>query len=169
MIYYVAIPLFLLMFVVFQHSLPGMLFLNRISVEMSLIIVVYAGFRMELVRGGALALMLGFLLDCFTGTVTGFYIMIYFILFSLSFMISPRIYAESAGFIVFATFIGGLIEGLLIITVNYLLYRTNIYYDLLWNFFPQLLIVSGISPVFFKIFDKFGMTYGGYAWPVRRT
>jgi hypothetical protein len=169
MIYFVVIPLFLLMFVVFQHSVPGMLFSTGITLEMSLIIAVYAGFRMDLVKGGGLALVLGFILDCLTGTISGFYTVIYFALFSLAFLISPRIYAESAGFIVLATFVCGLIEGFLIIAANYFLYRTDVHYDLLCYFFPQLLIVSGVSPLFFKIFDKFGSVYGGYAWPVRRT
>jgi hypothetical protein len=169
MIYYVTIPLLLLLLVVFQHSVPGMLFFHSVTVEMSLIIVVYAGFRMELVKGGGLTLMLGFFLDCITGTISGFYTLIYFFLFSLSFLISPRIYAESPGVIAFATFICGLLEGLLVIIFNYLLYGTNLYYDIIHSFFPQLLVVSALSPVFFKILDKFGITYGGYAWPVKRT
>ncbi len=168
MIYYVLLPIFLLLFVVLQHSVPGVLFLNSITVEISLIVVIYAGFRLDILKGGALALMLGFILDCITGAISGFYTLIYFFIFSLSFLISPRIYAESPGFIVFSTLVCGVLEGLLIVAFNYLIYGTHLFYDT-WRFFlPQLIVVSAISPFLFKFFDGLGIDYGGYARSAKR-
>lgn len=130
--------------------------------------VVYAGFRLHLVKGGVLTLLLGFVMDCITGATSGFYALIYLTLFSFSFLIAPRIYAESAGFVAAMTLFCGLLEGLLIITFNYLIYGTHLLYDTLRIFIPQLIVVGVISPVLFKIFDKFGPIYGGYAGSAKR-
>lgn len=163
MIFYVTLPFLLLLFVVFQHSVPGMLSLNRVSMEISLILVVYTGFRLSIVRGSVLVLMLGFMMDCITGAISGFYMLIYFALFSLTFIISPRVYSESSGFIMAVTLACGILEGFLIVAFDYLLYRTDLLSDTLCFFFPQVIILSVISPFLFKFFDRFGMYHGGYA------
>jgi rod shape-determining protein MreD len=168
MIYYIGLPFFLVLFVVFQHSIPGVLFLNTITVEISVIVVIYAGFRLRLIKGSLLALLLGFIMDCITGAISGFYTLIYFSLFSIAFVVSPRIYAEGPGFIVFTTFVCGLLEGLLIVVFNYFIYGTHLFQDTFRFFFPQLIVISAVSPVFFKIFDRLGIYYGGYARSVKR-
>jgi cell shape-determining protein MreD len=167
-IYYITLPFFLLLFVVLQHSVPRVLFLNSINLEISLIVVIYAGFRLDIIKGIVLTLILGFIMDCISGAISGFYTSIYFFLFSLSFLISPRIYAESPVSIAFTTLICGLLEGLLIVVLNYLLYGVNLLYDTFCFFFPQLIVVSAISPVLFKFFDRFGIFYGGYARSAKR-
>jgi rod shape-determining protein MreD len=168
MIYYALLPIFLMLFVVFQHSVPGVLFFNSITVELSLILVVYAGFRLEMMKGGVLALMLGFMMDCITGAISGFYTLIYFLLFSMSFLISPRVYGESPGFVVFMTFAGGILEGILIVVLNYLIYGNHLFYDTFRFFLPQLIVASAVSPFLFKFFDRFGNLYGGNARSPRR-
>ena len=90
MIYYLTLPLCLLLLVVIQHTVPGVFLLNSGTVEMSLIAVIYAGFRLGMIRGGVLTLMLGFIMDCITGVPSGFYILIYFAIFSLSLQDNDR-------------------------------------------------------------------------------
>ena len=168
MIHYATLPILLLLLVVIQHSVPGVLFFNSITVEISLVIVIYAAFRFDIMKGTLLTVILGFIIDCITGAISGFYTFIYFFLFSLAFLIAPRIYAESSGFIALMTFFSGLLEGLLIVIFNYLIYGTHMFYDSLRFFLPQLIVVSAISPFLFTFFDKTGIFYGGYARSARR-
>jgi hypothetical protein len=168
MIQYITLPMSVLLLVVLQHSVPGVLFFNSITVEISLIVVIYAGFRFDIIKGAVLTVVMGFIMDCITGAISGFYTLIYFFLFSFSFLVSPRVYAESSGIIALMTFFSGLLEGLLIIILNYLIYGTHMFYDTFRFFIPQLIVVSAISPFLFKFFDKFGFFYGGYARSARR-
>ena len=168
MIYYVTLPLLLLLFVVFQHSVVPALFLNSIKVEISLIVILYAGFRLEIIRGVILALLLGFMMDCISGALSGVYSLIYFILFAIAYLIAPRVYGESSGFIILLTAISGLLEGLLMILFNLLIYGTHDFYSTYRFFLPQLIVVSVVSPIFFKFFDRFGLYHGGYARSAKR-
>lgn len=168
MIYFTTLPVVLLFFVVFQHSVMPALFLNSIKVEISLIMILYAGFRLELIRGVVLALLLGFMLDCISGAFSGFYSLIYFILFSIAYMVAPRVYGESPGFIVMLTMVCGCLEGLLMIIFNLLIYGTHDFYSTYRFFLPQLIVVSIVSPVFFKFFDRFGLYHGGFARSAKR-
>jgi hypothetical protein len=163
-----TLPLFLLLFIVLQHAVPGVLFFNSITLELSLIVVIYAGFRLDIIKGTVLTLILGFMMDCISGAISGFYTSIYFFLFSLTFLISPRIYAESSGSIIFTTLFCGLLEGLLIVAFNYLIYGMHLFYDTFHYFFPQLIVVSAISPLLFKFLDRFGIFYGGYSRSAKR-
>ncbi|MDD5168176.1 MAG: hypothetical protein PHN75_05120 [Syntrophales bacterium] len=163
MTYYLTLPFLLLFFVVFQHTVPGVLFLSSMSLEISLIIVVYAGFRLNILRGGILVLILGFIMDCIVGTISGFYTLIYFSLFSMIFLVSPRLYSESSSIVVIMTFISGILEGLLIVAFDYLIYGTHLFFDTFCFFFPQVIVLSFLSHFLFKFFDRFGMYHGGYA------
>ncbi|HEX7539367.1 MAG TPA: hypothetical protein VF358_03605, partial [Syntrophales bacterium] len=67
MAYYIVLPFFTILLVVLQRTLLELLFGGRIGVEVSLILVIYAGFHLDVVRGGILAFLAGFLLDCVSG------------------------------------------------------------------------------------------------------
>jgi rod shape-determining protein MreD len=168
MIFFLTAPLFLLLLVVFQHAVTGEILPGTPCLELSLVVVLYMGFRLHLVRGATMALLLGFILDCITGSITGFFTLVYFALFILGYGISPRLYGESPGFIVVLTLAGGLLEAILVALLNYLVYGIHNIGDTFRLFLPQLVIVGAISPFAFKLLDRFGFYHGGYARPAER-
>jgi len=60
-------------------------FPGRLVFELSLIVVIYAGFRLDLIRGSILAFVLGFVFDCVSGSVLGLFTFIYVVIFLCSF------------------------------------------------------------------------------------
>lgn len=149
MIYYFLLPFMVVGLVVLQSTLGDILFSGRIMLELSLIAVIYAGFRANLVRGMILAAFMGFVLDCFTGAVLGLFTLIYLLVFTLSFFVSLRVVSEKRYFIALFSFVCCVLESLI---VN-LVYRLFLNYDMPGNtllvFAPQAILVSVLSVGFF--------------------
>ena len=66
------LPFLMLLVVIPQITLLDVLALRWVNMEISLICVIYAGFRFDAVRGGLMALVLGFFLDCLTSAIFNF-------------------------------------------------------------------------------------------------
>jgi len=162
MIFFVLVPWLLMFLVVFQHTVLGAIFFHTIAVEISLVLVIYAGLRMEVRRGSFLVLILGLMMDCITGTGSGFYALVYALVFLLVYLLSLQVYAESTPFLIMLTLGCGLGEGLLLLTLNMVIYGTNVFLDLVRYFLPQLLLVSAISPFLFRFFHRIGWLHDGY-------
>jgi rod shape-determining protein MreD len=152
MVYYIVLPFFATLLIVLQRTLLDLLFGGRIGVEVSLVLVIYAGFHLDMVRGGVLAFLMGFLLDCVSGTIMGLYTFIYVMVFILSFLLSPRIYGERMLFIMGYTFVCALLEGLVIFAVYWFIYGTDVSPGLLRTYFPQALVAGVLSPALFTLF-----------------
>ena len=60
MIYYLLLPILLLLLVIVQITILDLFSLGWIGMEISLIVVIYAGFHLDALRGGILSLLLGF-------------------------------------------------------------------------------------------------------------
>jgi hypothetical protein len=73
MIYYLSLPLFLLFLIVLQSSISDVLLFGVVGVEISMILVLYAGFHLDVIKGGILSFVAGFFLDCVSGSVSGLY------------------------------------------------------------------------------------------------
>ncbi|HEU19989.1 MAG TPA: hypothetical protein ENO00_11560, partial [Deltaproteobacteria bacterium] len=114
MIYYVIVPVFSVLLVIFQSTFLDILFLGKIRLEITLIVVIYAGLYMNVVKGGALSVLLGFLLDSMTGVMPGLYVFLYVTIFVLSNRLSYRVYSEGITFIILFTFLCSLSEGVII-------------------------------------------------------
>ena len=162
MIFFILVPWLLMFLVVFQHAVLGAMFFHTIAVEISLVLVIYAGLRMEVRRGSFLVLILGLMMDCITGTGSGFYALVYALVFLVVYLLSLQVYAESTPFLIVLTLGCGLGEGLLLLTLNRLIYGTNVFLDLVRYFLPQLLLVSAISPFLFRSFHRIGWLHDGY-------
>jgi len=158
MAYYIALPFFTILLVVLQRTLLDLLFGGRIGVEVSLILVIYAGFHLDMVRGGVLAFLTGFLLDCVSGTITGLYTFTYVLIFILSYLLSPRIYGERMLFIMGYAFLCVLLEGLFIFTVYWSVYGTDVSQGLLRTYLPQALVAGVLSPALFTLFNRLEAT-----------
>jgi len=154
MAYYVILPFFTILLVVLQRTLLDLLFGGRIGVEVSLVLVIYAGFHLDMVRGGVLAFLTGFVLDCVSGTITGLYTFTYVLIFLLSYLLSPRIYGERMLFIMGYAFMCVLLEGLFIFAVYWSVYGTDVSQGLLRTYLPQALVAGVLSPALFTLFNR---------------
>jgi rod shape-determining protein MreD len=154
MIYYVMLPIFSLALIVFQTTILDLFFLGKMGFEVSLILVVYAGLHLDVMKGGILAFVLGFFLDCITGSMTGFFIFIYVAIFFLSKVVSSRVYPEEIAFIMGFTFLCVFSKGIITILIYYFIYDVDLSHNILRIFLPQALVAGVLSPALFPIFDR---------------
>ncbi|MDI9569457.1 MAG: rod shape-determining protein MreD [Pseudomonadota bacterium] len=162
MIFFLAVPWFSMLLVAFQHAVLGALFFHSFAVEVSLVLVVFAGLRMRALQGAMLALILGLMMDCISGSGSGSYALVYAIVLLMAYLVSTHVYVENAPFLIFLTLVCGLVEGLSLLALNRMLYGTNVFYDLARFFLPQLALVSALSPFLFKVFHRMGWLHDGY-------
>jgi rod shape-determining protein MreD len=145
-------------------------FSGKIAVELSLIVVIYTGFRFDVLRGGIFSFILGFIHDCLTCTLSGLYTLIYVVVFLISKLASLRISPGQPFLIMSLTFVCALLEGMIIILFYPLLYGGGISTHAILVYLPQILIVSILSPVLFRAFHWTEAALNGReSEPVKRT
>lgn len=154
MAYFIVLPFFAVLLVVLQRTLLDLVFGGRIGIEVSIVLVIYAGFRLDMVRGGLLAFLVGFLMDCLSGTIMGIYTFVYVILFILSHLLSPRIYGERMLFIMGYAFLCVALEGLFIFGVYWSVFGTDVSAGLTRTYLPQALVAGVLSPALFTLFNR---------------
>jgi len=170
MIYYLFLPFFLLFLIVLQSIISDILFFGIVGVEISMIMILYAGFHLDVIRGGIISFVAGFFLDCITGAVSGFHTLIYVSLFLISMAASTRISLDKTSTIMIYTLICALLKDVVITILYSLIYRIEISFNILRLFIPQILIVVLISPICFHIFYRIEVLIrGGYAKQFKRT
>ncbi|MCX7982532.1 MAG: hypothetical protein N2572_06465 [Syntrophales bacterium] len=157
---FLTVPLALFLLVVIQNLLADILFLGRSPLELSLLVVIYLAFRMNLVRGGIISSFLGFLMDCLSGTVTGIYIFIYFTVFSATHYIAHHLYGEGDWFIIFLVFFWGVVESFFLLLFKSL--PTGVFCLSKWGelLFPQIIPLCVLGPFVFRALDGLGFIYG---------
>ena len=77
MIFYIVLPFLSLLLIVIQTMIADIFFFGKIGVELSLILVIYAGFRLDIMKGGILSFILGFFRDCINCSISGPYTFLY--------------------------------------------------------------------------------------------
>ena len=152
MSFYLVLPPLVLLLVVLQKSILDLFFFGRLDIELSLILVIYAGFRLDVLRGALLSFVAGFFMDCMTGSVSGLYTLFYVCAFFVAHLVSMRVYAEGTAWIMLFTFLCALFEGLFIVLFYKAMYDVNMLRSMIRVFLPQALVLSFLSPVFFKLF-----------------
>ena len=155
MIYYTLLPLLLLLLVVVQTTILDFLTLGWMSMEISLIFVIYAGFHLDALRGGILSLVLGFFLDCLTSAIFGLYIFLYCLIFYISMIVAKRVYSGNPLLIASFTGICTILEGLVIVLLYHFLFGADILAAIPRVFIPQAALLGLLSPLFFRLFDRF--------------
>jgi rod shape-determining protein MreD len=155
MIYYLILPFLLLLLVITQITILDIMALRWISVEISLIVVIYTGFHLDAFRGGLLSLVLGFFLDCLTSAIFGLYSFLYVVIFYLSMIAGDKVYAENPLFIALFTGLCAMLEGLAIILLYRFFFGTDILYALLEVFIPQAIVMGLLSPMAFRFIHRF--------------
>lgn len=156
MIYQLLIlPLLGLFLVLFQTSVLNLVFMGRISIEISMILVIYAGFRGPVLSGALLSFMLGFVLECLMGAISGLFTLIYVCIFFSSALLSLRVYAEQMRLIVVFSFLCAIFEGVMVVLFYKMVYEINLFSSLFRVFLLQALVIGMVSPVFFRLFQYF--------------
>lgn len=154
MTFYLLLPLVSLILIVMQTTVLSLFFLGKMGLEISLIIVIYAGFRMDVLKGGVLAFVLGFFLDCVTGSVTGLLTSYYVSIFFISRVVSFKVYAERHLFIMAFTFLCAFSEGLFVAIIYQLFYGADVFLDIYKIFIVQALTLGLISPMLFALLGR---------------
>jgi len=145
-------------------------FSGRIALELSLIVVIYAGFRFDVLRGGVLSFILGFVHDCLTCSLSGLYTLIYVLVFLISKLASLRISPGKPLLVMCFTLMCALLEGIIIVFFHPLLFGGDISSRTVTAYLIQTLIVSGLSPVLFGAFQRAEAVLNGREWrPAKRT
>lgn len=170
MIFYVLLPFVSIILVVLQITLADVLFSGLLTLELSLVVVIYAGFRLDVVKGIILAFMMGFVFDCLSGSTLGLFTLIYLLIYIISFFVSWRIVSEKLYLVAGFSLICSLLESLMLL----LLYRFVFEFDMLSNmllvFMLQAVLISILAVGFFYAMRKVeGLLYGKTMQPPRRT
>jgi rod shape-determining protein MreD len=155
MIYYLLLPWLLLLLVIVQSTILDVFTLKWISMEISLIVVIYAGFHLDAFRGSLLSLVLGFFLDCLTSAIFGLYTFLYIVIFYFSLVVSGKVYAEKPAFIASFTGLCTLLEGLTIVLLYRVFFGLDILYAIPKIFIPQAVVLGLLSPLFFRLLQHF--------------
>lgn len=155
MIAHLLIPLLLLLLVVVQTTILNLLTLGWFGLELSLIVVVYAGFHLDLLRGSLISLLLGFFLDCLTSAIFGLYLFLYLLLYFFSLAVADKVYAEKP--LLIGTFTGlcSFLEGLLIVLIYRLFLNADLLSAIPKLFIPQAIVVGLLSPALFGLLHRY--------------
>jgi len=154
MLFYLLLPFLSLLLIVLQSTITDMIFAGRFVLELSLIIVVYAGFHLDLIKGTILAVLLGFILDCVSGSVTGLLTFIYMAIFLFSFYVSDWLDTEKIYVIVFFCFICAFLKEIILIFFYYLAFKINVLTNMRFIFFAQALVIGLFAPIFFNLIKR---------------
>lgn len=161
MIYYILLPFVTILLVVLQITLADIIFSGWLSLELSLVAVIYAGFRLDLVKGIVLACMMGFVFDCLSGVTLGLFTLIYLLIYLFAFFISLRIASEKPYLIALFSLICSLLESLTLVLLYSFAFNFNLLNNMLLVFVPQALLISVLSVGFFYAMRKAeGLMYG---------
>jgi rod shape-determining protein MreD len=154
MLYYLLLPLLSILLIVLQSTIADILFSGRLVFEISLIAVVYAGFRFDLIRGAILAFVLGFLWDCIGGSVLGVYTFIYIGIFFFAFFTADFLDIEKKYVVAFFCFFCALLKEIVLALFYYLVFKINVLVNTYFIFIVQALFAGLFAPVFFYLLDR---------------
>ena len=154
MVYYLLLPFLSILLVVLQTSIADVLFSGRLILEISLIVVIYAGFRLDLIKGLTLSFVLGFVYDCLAGSALGLFTFIYVVIFLCSFFVSIRFSSEKLYFIALFSLICSFLEKILVILFYNLAYGLDIVKKTPLIFLPQAVLLSLLAVLFFYLVHR---------------
>jgi rod shape-determining protein MreD len=161
MLYYLSLPFLSILIVILQSTITDIIFSGRLVFELSFIVVIYAGFRLDLIRGSILAFILGFVFDCVAGPVLGVYTFIYIVIFLCSFFASGRLVAEKIYIIALFSFFCAFLKELMVILFYYSAFKFDVLMNMCFVFLPQALIAGLFAPVFFYLMRRVEVFFYG--------
>jgi rod shape-determining protein MreD len=159
MAYYLLLPFLSILLVVLQTTIADIFFSGRIILELSMIIVIYAGFRLDIIRGAVLAFILGFVFDSIAGFILGLFTFIYIIIFLISFFVAEHLETEEIYFISVFTIVCTFLEEIICVLFYNLTYGFNMFYNIPFIFLMQALLAGLLAPMFFYLMRRVEVFY----------
>jgi cell shape-determining protein MreD len=161
MLFYLLLPFLSVLLVVIQTTIADMLFSGRLVIEISLIVVIYAGFRFDLIRGTAFSFILGFIFDCIAGSVVGLFTFIYVVIFLCSFVASFLMDTKKMYLVAFFCFFCAVLEETIVTLFYKFILNFDIFASVFFVFLPQALVVGLLAPVFFYLMYRVEVFFYG--------
>lgn len=160
MTFYFLYPFISILLIILQNSIADIFLSEKLVLEISLIVVIYFGFRLDLIKGTISSFIMGFMFDCISGSVLGLFTFIYVLIFLFSFFASTRLVTERLFLIaLFASFCS-LLKEFIVILFYYLIYNFDILQDISFVFL-QALIIGLLAPAFFYTMRKVEVFFYG--------
>jgi rod shape-determining protein MreD len=154
MIYYLLLPFAAVLLVVLQGTLADILFSGLLTLELTLIVVIYAGFHLDLWKGMTLAFVMGLVVDGLSGSVLGLFTLIYLLIFLLSLFVSSRMASEKLYLIAAFSLICSLVESWALVLLYGFVFEFDMFSKIFPVFVPQAVLVSVLSVCFFYAMRK---------------
>jgi rod shape-determining protein MreD len=154
MVYCLFLPILSILLIALQIAVADILFSGRLVIELSLIAVIYAGFRLDMIKGAALAFVFGFIFDCLVGSVTGLFTFIYILIFVVSFVVSFVMDTDKLHFVALFGFLCSLIEQLLVVLFYNLLLQFDAAFSIPFVLLPQAMLIGLFTPIFFYLMRR---------------
>jgi len=154
MLYYLSLPFLSILLIALQSTVADVLFSGRLVFELSLIVIIYAGFHLDIVRGAILAFVLGFVLDCFGGSVPGLFTFIYVVIFLCSFFISDWLDTEKMYIIAIFSFLCAFLKEIILILFYSLAFKIDLFMSTHFIVFVQALLIGLFAPPFFYLMNR---------------
>lgn len=161
MMYYLLLPFLSILLIVLQNKAADIIFPCGLVLEMSIIVVIYAGFRLNLIKGLISAFVLGFVFDCISGSVLGLFTLSYVFIFLFSFFVSTRLITEKLPFIALFTLICAFWEEFIFVVFYNLVYGFDLLHYTLAALLLQPLIVGLLAPGFFYMMRRIEVFFYG--------
>lgn len=154
MIYYILLLILSILVIVLQSTITDVIFSNCFIFEMSLVVVIYTGFHLDLIKGTALAFLIGLFMDCVGGSVLGVYAFIYILTFWASFFVSDLLDTEKTHVIIFFSFFCILVKEILLNIFYYLAFNISLFLNTYYFMITQALVISLLTPLLFYLMDR---------------
>ncbi len=151
---YVLVAIYALLVILLQLSFWEIVGSENRHLEFSLLLVIYAGLRMNPVLGGVLSYLLGYFFDALAGGVPGLYGLIYVLIFSASLFASRATAVSSSPFIMLLVFFVVLCKEFLVLAYLILVNDPVIWGDMWLMLLLQAAILALLSPSFFRLFAR---------------
>jgi rod shape-determining protein MreD len=159
MAYYLLLPFLSILLVVLQTTIADIFFSGKILLEISLVVVIYAGFRLDIIKGTVLAFVLGFVFDTIAGYILGLFTFTYIVIFLISYFVSERLETEEIYFISIFTIACAFLEEISVVLFYNLTYGFNIFYNTSFIFLMQVLLAGLLAPMFFYLMRSVEVFY----------
>ncbi|MBP7764261.1 MAG: hypothetical protein K4445_06345 [Deltaproteobacteria bacterium] len=170
MIFYLLLPFAAVLLVVLQTTLADVLFNGWLTLELTLVLVIYAGFHLDLVKGMIAAFVLGLVFDSVAGAPLGLFALLYLLADLFAFFVSFRIVSEKLYLIAGFALVCSLLESLALVLLYRFAFEIDMLDNMLFVFIPQALLISILSVGFFYAMRRVeGWMYGKTMQSPQRT
>jgi len=147
--FYVLTPFLLLLLIVLQSIISGMFFHSFLTLEFALIIVIYAGFHFDLLRGMFLSFVAGLMIDSISGFILGMSSFVYVLIFLGSFFISEFLDTGKTYIVTFFVFVCVFLKETLVLLLYSMALKTDLFSNGWVTVVAQSLIAGCFTPVIF--------------------